>query len=215
MDFGLASDAQDPTLTRTGDFVGTLAYAAPEQIRGEPASSRGDVYSLGATLYELLSLRKPFDATSRSELVRSIESADPPALGAEVPADLRTIVECAMARSPGQRFASPEEMAHDLRRFRAGRPILAQPRGLLERALRRVRRHPRVVAAVTLAVLATVLLRGSQELRAAERVRDGRSHLEQTAQMESSLERLLAEVGAAGSTTRRRAWPPTTWGAPT
>ncbi len=156
VDFGLAQVAEDPSLTVSGDFLGTLAYAAPEQVRGDAVDVRADVYSLGATLYELLTLRRPFQAQDRRALLHRIEHDEPAGLGKHIPRDLRTICQAAMAKSPSRRYASPGELAHDLREFLAGRPIEARPPGLPERAVRQVRTHPRVGigVAVVLVLLA-------------------------------------------------------------
>ncbi len=157
LDFGLATSPVEQTLTRAGDFLGTLAYAAPEQARGETTDARGDVYSLGATLYELLGLRRPFESSGHSALLREIEHDDPPPLGRWVPRDLRTICGCALAKVPQERYATAGAMAHDLREFLAGRPIRARPPGGLARTSRWIRRHPTLA---TVALSAAVLLIG-------------------------------------------------------
>lgn len=168
LDFGLANRAQDTNLTDTGDFLGTLAYAAPEQVRGEPVDGRCDVYSLGAMLYELLSLRRPFEGSNRSELLRQIETKDVPPLDDWIPLPLRTIVECCLARPSSRRYASAAALAHDLRSFLAGKPIRAKPRGILARVWETTRRHAvGLVLAFATGLFALAFLDGIQERRAA------------------------------------------------
>jgi len=179
LDFGLASHARDETLTQPGEFLGTVAYAAPEQVRGESVDTRGDVYSLGATLYELLTLRKPFDAENRSALARQIEHQDPPPLNPSVPADLCTIVLCALSKSASARYATPGAMAHDLREFLAGRPIRARPPGAVARAVRWIRRHPRLVTAAAAILLTWVGLQVFAHREAAARVESGQEFVRQ------------------------------------
>jgi serine/threonine protein kinase/formylglycine-generating enzyme required for sulfatase activity len=155
LDFGLADRGGEGALTRTGDFLGTLSYASPEQARGEELDHRSDVYSLGATLYELLALRCPFEAGSRPELLRRIEEERVRELASWVPRDLRTIVLHALEKAPERRYPSAAAMASDLRAFLAGRPIEAHPPGLLDRCATGIRRHP---LRAGLAVLAVALL---------------------------------------------------------
>src|SRR5439155_15866542 len=111
-----------------GDLVGTLRYMSPEQALARPAGldHRTDVYSLGATLYELLTLRPAFPGRDRQELLRQIAFDEPPPprrVNTAVPADLETIVLRAMAKLPEERFASAQELADDLRRFLEDRPV--------------------------------------------------------------------------------------------
>jgi len=193
VDFGLVSAVGEEALTRTGEFLGTLEYAAPEQVRGGTLDARSDVYSLGATLYELLALARPHGNCTHSELVQRIERDDPAPLGKEIPLDLRTVVSTALARSPGRRYAGAGAMAADLRAFLAGQPILARPPGWIARALRAVRRHPRLVAAAAGVVLALAGLRGLALHRAGERVAQGRARLERATEERGELDRLLAE----------------------
>ena len=117
-DFGLAK-VDDDDLTRTGDILGTLRYMAPERFRGQ-GDARADLYSLGLTLYELLVLRPAFDSPDRVALSEQIKTVDPPrprSIDPRVPRDLETIVLKAIEKDPGDRYASAEAMAEDLRRF--------------------------------------------------------------------------------------------------
>jgi serine/threonine protein kinase len=170
-DFGLARCRAEPGLTGTGDVVGTLRYMSPEQAlaRQGLVDHRSDVYSLGATLYEALTLQPAYPASDRGELLAQIAAGDPRPprrIEPSIPVALETIVLKAMAHEPEGRYGTAQEMADDLRRFLEGRPVLAARPTLRERAARWVGRHREAVAAtvcvkaLALAVLlvATVLL---------------------------------------------------------
>ena len=132
-DFGLAHCRQGQVgLTVTGDLVGTLRYMSPEQALAQPigVDHRTDIYSLGATLYEFLTLEPAFNGHDRHELLRQIAIEEPRPVrkvNKAVPADLETIVLKAMAKNPEERYATAQEMASDLRRFLRDEPILARP----------------------------------------------------------------------------------------
>ncbi len=166
-DFGLArleGVADRPGgggLTESGDRPGTLRYMSPEQAAGgRVLDPRSDVYSLGATLYELLAGRPAFDGTDRAELLRRIahdEPAPPRRLDPAIPRDLETIVGKAMAKEPERRYATAGELADDLGRFLDDRPIRARRPGPAERLGRWSRRHGKAMAsAATLLVLAVL-----------------------------------------------------------
>jgi serine/threonine protein kinase len=159
-DFGLAQVTGDVGLTITGEMLGTLRYASPEQVLGRRGivDHRSDVYSLGATLYELLTLRPPFDGRDRNALIRQIaddEPASPRSLEPSIPAELETIVLKALRKEPADRYATAQEMADDLQRFLDGRPILARRPTPRERLRAWSRRHPALVGS---GVAALVLL---------------------------------------------------------
>ena len=161
-DFGLARFPSDLSLTHTGDMVGTLRYMSPEQAlaRRGVVDQRTDVYSLGATLYELLALRPAFDGRDHQELLRQIaldEPIKPRRINPAVPLDLETIVLKAMAKDLSSRYATAQELAADLKRFLDDRPILARRPGPVERSLRWAMRHREVVA-TTAAVLVVALI---------------------------------------------------------
>jgi eukaryotic-like serine/threonine-protein kinase len=162
-DFGLARFASDLSLTRTGEVVGTLRYMSPEQAmaRRGVVDQRTDIYSLGVTLYELLTLRPAFDGRDHQELLRQIaldEPISPRRLNPAVPADLETIVLKAMAKDPSCRYATGQELAADLTRFMEDKPILARRPGALERTARWARRHfELVVTAAAIFVLASTI----------------------------------------------------------
>jgi serine/threonine protein kinase len=150
-DFGLARFPSDLSLTHTGDVVGTLRYTSPEQAqaRGGVVDQRTDIYALGATLYELLTLQPAFDGRDHQQLLRQIaldEPISPRRLNPAVPRDLETIVLKAMAKDPSRRYGSAQELAVDLRRFMDDQPIMARRPGVLERTVRWARRHKEVVA---------------------------------------------------------------------
>ena len=127
-DFGLAKADEHEDLTRTGDIVGTLRYMAPERFRGQ-SDPRGDVYSLGLTLYELLTLRPAFDGAdrARADPSRSSTASRPAAGRPGIPRDLETIVLKAIAREPAARYPTAGDLADDLKRFLDDRPIAARP----------------------------------------------------------------------------------------
>jgi eukaryotic-like serine/threonine-protein kinase len=167
-DFGLAK-VDDDELTKTGDILGTLRYMAPERFRGR-GDARADIYSLGLTLYELLVLRPAFDSPDRLALSEQIKAADPTRLRSidpRVPRDLETIILKAIEKGPGDRYATAEKMAEDLRRFLDDEPILARRASAPERYLRWARRHPAIAilggvltAVLILAMIASVFVAG-------------------------------------------------------
>jgi hypothetical protein len=145
-DFGLARSLQAPSITRTGECVGTPLYMAPEQISaGEtPIDHRVDVYGVGATLYELLTLRPPFTAENREQVLSQIaeRSPTPPRrINRRVPRDLQTICLKALEKRPGDRYQSAAEMASDLRAFVARYSISAKPAGPLTWTMKWTQRH--------------------------------------------------------------------------
>ena len=128
-DFGLAQFHSSAGLTRTGDLLGTLRYMSPEQAisDGAPLDARSDVYSLGATLYELLTLEPLVPGDDPRQLLRGILEEEPRplrALDRSVPAELETIVLKAVSKNVRDRYAGARAFADDLRRFLDHRPIL-------------------------------------------------------------------------------------------
>jgi len=158
-DFGLAKLLDSDGLTQSGDAVGTLRYMSPERFSGW-SDARSDVYSLGATLYELITLRPPFVSPDRARLVQSILDSEVPRLRSTVPGlprDFETIILKALAKEPGDRYASCREMREDLERFVNGRPILARRATTVERAWLFARRNPLIASlGVVLFVVAVV-----------------------------------------------------------
>ena len=175
-DFGLARFGPESDLTRTGDLLGTLRYMSPEQVtaRRVVVDHRTDIYSLGATLYELLASRPAFDGHDRQELVRRIAAEDPTPprrLDPAIPRDLETVVLKAMAKEPEGRYATARELADDLRRFLLDEPIRARRPGPLERLAKWSRRH-RVALASAASAMVVALAVGSALLWAQQRQTD-------------------------------------------
>src|SRR5262245_45097954 len=132
---------------------------APERFQGQ-ADARSDVYGLGLTLYEMLTLTPAFEDTDRARLMDRVRQEEPPRprkLDPRIPRDLETIVLKAIAKEPGGRYATAAALADDLRRFLADRPIQARRTALWERTWRWCRRNP-AVASLTAAVAVTVLV---------------------------------------------------------
>jgi WD40 repeat protein/serine/threonine protein kinase len=155
-DFGLAKAVGSDELTHPGDVVGTLRYMAPERFQGK-SEPQSDEYSLGITLYELLTLRPAFTDPNRARLINRIAHEEPPRprqVDRRIPLDLETIVLKAMDKEPDRRYASVGEVAEDLRRFLTDRPVKARRASLSERAWRWCRRNPAKAAAGSLAVVA-------------------------------------------------------------
>lgn len=157
-DFGLAQVAADGGVTQTGDLVGTLRYMSPEQASGRriPVDHRADVYSLGATLYEMLTLQPIFAGEDRNTLLFQILNDDPRPLrqiDLAIPVELETIVLKATSKSPADRYNTAGDMAADLRRYLDELPILARRPTVVDRMRKWMRRHPSFVgAAVVLLV---------------------------------------------------------------
>jgi serine/threonine protein kinase len=162
-DFGLAKVSADPGMTATGDVLGTVRYMSPEQAlaRHDLVDHRSDVYSLGVTLYELLTLTPAFEGKDRQELLSKVASAEAVALrnlDRSIPRDLETVVQKAMEKDPARRYQSAKELADDLRRFLADEPVHAKRPTLLDRLGKWTRRHRAVAwsGVVLLAVTAAV-----------------------------------------------------------
>jgi eukaryotic-like serine/threonine-protein kinase len=158
-DFGLAHFRTGTVLTQTGDLMGTLRYMSPEQATGARVGldHRTDIYALGATLYELVTLEPIWTGKTRHELLHQILTTEPRAprsIDRSIPLELETILLKAIAKNPADRYGSAQEFAADLRRYLDDKPILAKRPGLIERGRKWARRHPSIVwAAVGLLVL--------------------------------------------------------------
>ena len=170
-DFGLAKVEDGLELSRTGDFAGSPYYMSPEQAdskRGQ-VDHRSDIYALGVTLYELLTLSPPFHGTTSHEIIRKILTEDPKRptkIVPRVPADLETICLKAMEKARIHRYQSAEAVAHDLRCFLDGEPINAAPPSTVSRIVRTARRHRTKVGMFVLSaailILVVIVIKESQ-----------------------------------------------------
>jgi serine/threonine protein kinase len=163
LDFGLARFEGEPSLTLTGDVLGTPFYMSPEQARRRqiPIDHRTDIYSLGATLYELLTRRPPFDGDDQREMLSRIIEQDPQPLrrvDPAIPRELETIVLKCLRKSARDRYDTAQALAEDLRRFASGEPIDARPLPRWRSPVRWVRQHAlRIGAAIMLLTAISVL----------------------------------------------------------
>ncbi|MEM9293246.1 MAG: protein kinase [Acidobacteriota bacterium] len=162
VDFGLVHEVEGTQLTAEGVVLGTAPYMAPEQAHGVPGmvDRRSDVYSLGATLYELLVGQPVFDGPAMDRVMQTLhrEPIPPRRLQPQLPEDLETIVLRCLEKEPTQRYPSAKALAEDLRRFLADEPILARPPSLIYRARKVVRRNRTLAAVVVVATLALLAL---------------------------------------------------------
>lgn len=159
IDFGLAGGEAGPTLTGSGDVLGTPHYMAPEQARGERAVKQSDIYGIGAVLYEMLTLFPPHPGNDPLQVVeavkerpvRRVRSFDP-----RIPRDLETIVHRCLAFPPSQRYPDAGVLANDLEATVKGQPITARRPGPVERGADFIRFHRRgtVVGAVVILIAA-------------------------------------------------------------
>jgi WD40 repeat protein/serine/threonine protein kinase len=204
-DFGLAKADDGGDLTGTGEVVGTLRYIPPERFTGQ-SDGRGDVYALGLTLYELLTLRPAFDDDGRHRLIERILHEEPPRprqIDPALPRDLETVVLKAIAKDPARRYQSASELADDLRRFVEDRPIRARRVTARERLWRWCRRNPGLAAlaglslAASLAVVVVAVafaIRASHDAEAIGHARDAiRDERDAAEEHQRRAERRLAE----------------------
>ena len=162
-DFGLARVQTESGLTTTGDLIGTIRYMSPEQASGNPSvvDRRSDVYSLGAVLYELITLSPVLRAAERQALLRELDSSEPTfptRIDNQIPRDLETIVLKSLARNPQERYLTAQDMADDLQRFVDHRPILARRVGGFGRVRSWARRNPAIASLTAIVLLLLVAL---------------------------------------------------------
>jgi hypothetical protein len=212
-DFGLARVRGESELTASGDVLGTLRYLSPEQAKGRRGTvdARSDVYALGATLYELLTLRPVFDGDDRAELLMRIVSEEPRFLrpiDTAIPLDLKTIVLKAMAKDPTDRYGTACDLAADLALFLADQPIRARPPSFVARAARWARRHWKAVVAAGLVGAVLLMCLVGASLWSNARLRTMNARLKQEIDRSDQLARdardqaRLSERHAAGAQLR-------------
>lgn len=161
-DFGLARIDNDVNLTLTGDVLGTLRYMSPEQSRARRGlvDQRTDIYSLGATLYEMLTLEPAYPAEDRGELLRQIAHEDPRPLrqiDRTIPRELETIVIKALEKDPADRYATAIDLALDLQRFLDDQPLAARRATPLERVVKWSRRHRSLVTSLMISLVLSLV----------------------------------------------------------
>ena len=221
-DFGLAKVAGPggDNLTHTGDILGTLRYMPPEAFEGR-SDVRGDVYSLGLTLYEILTMRPAFDEKDRHKLIKQVTTGEPAHLDKirrEIPRDLVTIIHKAIDRDPNHRYASAGDLAADLQRFLDDEPVLARRQTQLERYVRWARHNPGIAvlggvltAVLVLVTVASLLVAGHMadlarnEAKSADDERAARNEAVE-AQVQATEERTQAErAKSAAEESKKRA----------
>jgi len=165
LDFGIARICKERAMTLTGAFIGTPRYMSPEQIAGDHGTPdhRSDIYSLGATLYELLTLEPLFDGDTKEQVIGQILSQEPSRprdVERRIPADLETICCKAIEKDPDHRYGTARELAADLRRYLSGCVIKAKPPGHVDRVVKLLRRRKVATILVGGIVLALALAGG-------------------------------------------------------
>jgi hypothetical protein len=210
MDFGLAREVGGSgALTVSGQILGTPAYMAPEQARGDPKAHGplSDVYSLGAVLYRALVGRRPFEGASMESVLQKVlfeEPVPPRAIDPRIHRDLETIALRCLAKEPARRYGSAFEVAEELRRFLDGESIVARPPGHLERLWVWARRNHRLAVSLGVLAVATSLLGAIGVSRLLERRENRRtieaalaSSLVAKADYQRSLDALVGRPGPA------------------
>ncbi len=207
-DFGLARISDEPLITLTGDFAGTLLYMSPEQVAAGRMGidHRCDIFSLGVVLFELLSLRRPFEGDTTHQLAEKILTWDPPTLTqlrSKIPKPLALIVDKALEKKPDARYQCMAELAEDIRRFLANESIQAKAPSSIRRAKKWFWRHPTLapvtaVGVVALCISGTLLAQSMRQGRSLEQANETltlqKSAIEESA---SDLERKNKELKQA------------------
>ena len=201
-DFGLARMEADAGITMTGDVLGTLRYMSPEQALAKRAivDHRGDIYSLGITLYELLTLQPAFSGGDRQELLRRIafeEPSPPRQINDHIPVDLETILLKAMEKEPADRYMTAQEMCDDLRAFLEHRPVVARPASLALRTRKWLRRHRSTVVASAATLLVALAIGLVGVIFAFQRERDQRRAAQRHLELaRESVDEMLTKVAS-------------------
>ena len=162
-DFGLAQVQDATEVTVTGDFVGTLRYMSPEQALAKRVvvDHRTDIYSLGVTLYELVTTERAFDGKTRAEVLKKIAFGAPTSprkINHDIPVAMETIILKAISRNPDERYQTARELADDLRSLRDDRPIVARPPNVAQRLEKWTRRNPAYAKVIAVTTLMIVLI---------------------------------------------------------
>ena len=147
VDFGLARDVRSLVSIRSQDFLGTLAYASPEHLVRNIVNEKSDIWSLGATIYEMITLRQPFRTDDVAGTIGRIAKIDPPPMrerSRRVPKDAEAIVAKCLEKEPARRYDNAQGLKEDIDRLLAGAPVKARPIGRAARQLKRARRNPLV-----------------------------------------------------------------------
>ena len=160
-DFGLARLEAHPSMTMSGDLLGTVRYMSPEQASGKPAAIdyRSDIYSLGITIYELLTLNPAFVGDNREAILTQITTQDPVSPGKldrRIPRELITIVSKAIEKEPRDRYETAQDLADDLQRFLNHQPIRAKPPTWWDRSAKWSHRHVAALCSVLAVLVVTV-----------------------------------------------------------
>lgn len=202
-DFGLARLRGDSDLTQTGDLLGTVRYMSPEQALGRHAlvDHRTDIYSLGVTLFELLTLEPAFASADRAALLHQVAFDDPRPprrLNPAIPTDLETIVLKAMAKNREERYLTARELADDLRRFLENRSIMARRATPWQQARKWAQRRRAVVTTAAVSavagLLALTMLTLANNAQIREKQKQTANALETADQARRDLERTLADA---------------------
>lgn len=195
LDFGLARASEDPRMTRSGTSAGSPAYMAPEQVRGEPADERTDIYALAATMHCMLSMQTPFETDSLEGLSTRILNGDRRELRIAVPTEVQIVLACAMDVDRARRYASCQHFANDLLAAIEGRSISARRLPTSVRISRLVRRHRTIAVAAGMALAFVFLVPALLLWQQSEASAAMRKQVEKTNSANSQLEQSNQELG--------------------
>jgi serine/threonine protein kinase/WD40 repeat protein/tetratricopeptide (TPR) repeat protein len=211
-DFGLAKTDEASDITGSHDILGTLRYMSPERFEGQEVDGRADIYSLGLTLYEMLTLRPAFSEYDRIQLMRQIVEGNfrrPREVDPSIPRDLETIVLKAAAREPKDRYRTADELAEDLELFIANRPIKSRRVSNWEHLQRWARRNPvlsSLSGTVALLLVAVTVISLISYVRLEEAYRDQEARKKEIENNVKTLEFARAEQGRLRIEAEDQAW---------